>query len=422
MPMRFLQHFVPRAADTMNVPGTPRVRTAAALTLAFAVTLALAPLSSALAQDSKAAPRKPAVTKPTQPAAPKVAAAPRSSGVNKSTAAARKPQPAQRSARPAGDARVRATIQPYDRAGTRSAERGSARAATAAAPAARNAPSRAAVSGARATPVSLRARPDTLQSAEAPGDLVLRSSAVLVLDQVRGNQIFARNVDQVRSIASITKLMTALVVLDYNQSMDELISITEDDLDATRRLPSRLAAGTTLSRGEMLRLSLMSSENRATAALARTSPGGYREFIAQMNLKARALGMHNSRFEDPTGLLSGNVSTALDLVHLVNAGMDYPLIREFTTTSDALVGTPGNRAAQVQYHNSNLLVARPDWQIGLSKTGFIREAGRCLVMQARINGEPVIIVLLDSDGRFSRIGDANRIRRWIESGYALRLI
>jgi D-alanyl-D-alanine endopeptidase (penicillin-binding protein 7) len=172
----------------------------------------------------------------------------------------------------------------------------------------------------------------------------------------------------------------------------------------------------------MLRLSLMSSENRATAALARTSPGGHREFIAQMNVKAQALGMHQSRFEDSTGLHSGNVSTAQDLVRLVTAGMTYSTIREYTTTSAMRVDTPGNRAAQLQFNNSNQLVASPDWEIGLSKTGFIREAGRCLVMQTRINGEQMVIVLLDSDGRSSRIGDANRIRRWIESGYSLRLI
>jgi D-alanyl-D-alanine endopeptidase (penicillin-binding protein 7) len=279
------------------------------------------------------------------------------------------------------------------------------------------------VIAARATPVSMRYRPDTARSAEAPGDLVLRSTAVLVASQATGQVLFSRNDEKVRSIASITKLMTAMVVLDYNQSMDELVTITEEDIDATRRLGSRLAAGTTLTRAEMLRLSLMSSENRATAALARTSPGGYREFIAQMNVKAQALGMHQSRFEDSTGLHSGNVSTAQDLVQLVNAGMSYSTIREYTTTSALRVDTPGNRAAHhLQFNNSNQLVASPEWEIGLSKTGFIREAGRCLVMQTRINGEEMVIVLLDSDGRHSRIADANRIRRWIESGYSLRLI
>ena len=278
------------------------------------------------------------------------------------------------------------------------------------------------VVAARATPVSMRYRPDTARSAEAPSDLVLRSTAVLVASQATGQVLFSRNDEKVRSIASITKLMTAMVVLDYNQSMDELVTITEEDIDATRRLGSRLAAGTTLSRAEMLRLSLMSSENRATAALARTSPGGYHEFIAQMNVKAQALGMHQSRFEDSTGLHSGNVSTAQDLVRLVNAGMTYSTIREYTTTSALRVDTPGNRAAHLQFNNSNQLVASPEWDIGLSKTGFIREAGRCLVMHTRINGEDMVIVLLDSDGRHSRIADANRIRRWIESGFSLRLI
>jgi D-alanyl-D-alanine endopeptidase (penicillin-binding protein 7) len=274
----------------------------------------------------------------------------------------------------------------------------------------------------RATPVALRSQPDTLRAAESPHDLVLRSSAVLVASQNTGQTLFSRNDEKVRPIASITKLMTAMVVLDYNQPMDELITITADDIEATRRLGSRLAAGTTLSRAEMLRLSLMSSENRATAALARTSPGGYNEFIAQMNIKAQSLGMRHSRFEDSTGLHNGNVSTAQDLVQMVNAGLAYPIIREYTTTSGVVVETPGNRAAQLQFNNSNQLVASPDWQIGLSKTGFIREAGRCLVMQARINGEQMIIVLLDSDGRYSRIADANRIRRWVESGFSLRLI
>ena len=283
--------------------------------------------------------------------------------------------------------------------------------------------SAAPVAAARATTVSMRQRPpDSPRSAEAPSDFTLRSTAVLVSSQASGQTLFSRNDDKVRSIASITKLMTAMVVLDYNQPMDGLVTITEEDIDATRRLGSRLAAGTTLTRAEMLRLSLMSSENRATAALARTAPGGYREFIAQMNVKAQALGMHQSRFEDSTGLHSGNVSTAQELVRLVTAGMSYPIIREYSTTSALRVDTPGNRAAQLQFNNSNQLVSSPEWEIGLSKTGFIREAGRCLVMHTRINGEDMVIVLLDSDGRHSRIGDANRIRRWIESGFSLRLI
>jgi len=356
-----------------------------ALSVAWPVEQALAQSQSSAKRD--AAPRKPAVAKPNRPPV----AAPR-----KASSAT----PGRQATARTGE-RVRTTIPAAGQAAT-----------TKSVP----------VDAARATPVSIRQRPDTPRSAEAPNDLVLRSTAVLVASQATGQTLFSRNDDKVRAIASITKLMTAMVVLDYNQPMDELITITEADVDATRRLGSRLAAGTTLTRAEMLRLSLMSSENRATAALARTSPGGYHEFIAQMNIKAQALGMHNSRFEDATGLHNGNVATAQDLVLLVTAGMRYPTIREFSTTSGVLVDTPGNRAAHVQFNNSNQLVSSPEWEIGLSKTGFIREAGRCLVMQTRINGEDMVIVLLDSDGRFSRIGDANRIRRWIESGYSLRLI
>lgn len=336
------------------------------------------------------APRKPSVAQPVRPATPAASSArkPKAAAQGRRQGAANSGQRA-RSAIPAGGRPVAAS---------------------------------AGVPAASAAPVSLRHRPDTPRSAQAPSDLVLRSTAVLVASQATGQTLFSRNDEQVRSIASITKLMTAMVVLDYDQPMDELITITEEDIDATRRLGSRLAAGTTLSRAEMLRLSLMSSENRATAALARTSPGGYHAFIAQMNVKAQSIGMHSSRFADSTGLHNGNVATARDLVLLVTVGMTYPTIREYSTTSNMLVDTPGNRAAHVQFNNSNHLVASPDWEIGLSKTGFIREAGRCLVMHTRINGEDMVIVLLDSDGRHSRIGDANRIRRWVESGYSLRLI
>jgi D-alanyl-D-alanine endopeptidase (penicillin-binding protein 7) len=354
------------------------------------------PVADALAQAGSTAAKRDSSARKAPQSARAPAAAPQA---RRQTAATRQPTGRQANARPAE--RARTTVPANGRAVARSAT---------------------AVPAARASTVSLRQRPDTPRSAGAPSDLVLRSSAVLVASQATGQALFSRNDDQVRSIASITKVMTAMVVLDYNQPMDELITITEEDIDATRRLGSRLAAGTTLSRAEMLRLSLMSSENRATAALARTSPGGTREFVAQMNLKARALGMNQSRFEDSTGLHSGNVATAQDLVRLVKAGMSYPTLREYTTTSALRIDTPGNRAAQLQFNNSNQLVASPEWEIGLSKTGFIREAGRCLVMQTRINGEEMVIVLLDSDGIHSRIGDANRIRRWIESGYSLRLI
>jgi len=362
------------------------------VTLGIAAGIASVPLSQAHAQRESAAKKPEATRSAAGPAQAKPSARKVSSG---KSAASRAPRPRQAAA--GQPKRVRVTIPAQGQGGVMKTSM-------------------------RATPVSMRVRPDTPHSAEAPGDLVLRSSAVLVMGQNSGQLLFSRNVDQVRSIASITKLMTAMVMLDFNQPLDELITISEEDIDATRRLPSRLAAGTRLTRGEMLHLSLMSSENRATAALARTSPVGYHGFIAQMNMKARALGMHQSRFEDPTGLHNGNVATAQDLVLMVSAAMDFPAIRQFSTTAGALVDTPGNRAAQLQFNNSNQLVARPDWEIGLSKTGFIREAGRCLVMQVKINGEPMIFVLLDSDGISSRIGDATRIRRWIESGFALRLI
>jgi D-alanyl-D-alanine endopeptidase (penicillin-binding protein 7) len=357
----------------------PMVGLLAAIT-ALPVEQAQAQAQTQGAAKRDAAPRKPAVASPARPAvaAPRKAAAP-ATAPRKAAAPAAGRQAAARSGN-----RVRTTIPAHGRAVSKAVQ----------------------VPAARATPVSIRQRPDTPRTAEAPSDLVLRSTAVLVASQATGQTLFSRNDDKVRSIAP----------------MDELITITEEDIDATRRLGSRLAAGTTLSRAEMLRLSLMSSENRATAALARTSPGGTREFIAQMNIKAQALGMQNSRFEDSTGLHNGNVATAQDLVRLVTAGMQYTTIREYSTTSGVLVDTPGNRAAHVQFNNSNQLVASPEWEIGLSKTGFIREAGRCLVMQTRINGEDMVIVLLDSDGRFSRIGDANRIRRWVESGFSLRLI
>jgi D-alanyl-D-alanine endopeptidase (penicillin-binding protein 7) len=397
------------------------------LSAAVAVLVSLAPMVAS-ARDS--GPSRPVVkppaasqqTVPQRPAAPRPAAAAERRAAPQVTAPRR---PAQ--ARPAAPERRIAKRADPGRAGTqaRAAERARAPARVAETrprpvQVARAAPGRR-VAG--VTPVSLRgaAAGDSAALAESPTDLVLRSSAVLVMDERTNQPLFSRNSDQLRPIASITKLMTAMVVLDYNQPLDEPITITEEDVQATRRLSSRLAPGTTLTRAEMLRLSLMSSENRATAALARTSPGGMQEFIAQMNLKARTLGMRQSRFTDPTGLDNTNVSTAAELITLVRAGLEYPLIREYTTTPQLVVETPGNRAAQLAFHNSNFLVSRPDWEIDLSKTGFIRDAGRCLVMHARINGEPVIIVLLDSHGRFTRIGDANRIRRWIESGFLLAL-
>lgn len=241
---------------------------------------------------------------------------------------------------------------------------------------------------------------------------VLKSAAVLVVGQ-NGRALYAKNTDAVVPIASITKLMTAMVVLDSQLALTEPITITVDDLDDIKGTRSRLKVGTRLTRGELLRLALMASENRAAAALTRAYPGGARAFVAAMNQKAVELGMWHSRFVDGTGLSSDNVSNAGDLAKMVSTASRYPVIREYTTDSTYAVTLANGR--MVQYRNSNRLVQNPDWRIGLSKTGYINEAGRCLVMQAVIGATPVIIVLLDSWGRLTRVGDANRIKKWIES-------
>jgi D-alanyl-D-alanine endopeptidase (penicillin-binding protein 7) len=210
--------------------------------------------------------------------------------------------------------------------------------------------------------------------------------------------------------------MTAVVVLDAALSLEERITIDKADVDDLKHTRSRLKVGTELTRGDLLKLALMASENRAAAALARSFPGGTTAFVATMNHKAIELGMWRTRFVDGTGLSSENVSTAQDLARLVGAAYEKPLIREFTTNTSHTVLLANGR--QLTYSNSNRLVNNSGWDIGLSKTGYISEAGRCLVLQAKIAATPVIIVLLDSWGRLTRIGDANRIKRWIESGHA----
>lgn len=248
-----------------------------------------------------------------------------------------------------------------------------------------------------------------------PVALRLRSSAVLVLSQDSGEPLFAKNVDQIMPIASITKLMTAMVVLDSGLPLLESIDIDKSDVDRKKGSRSKLQVGTTLMRAEMLKLALMASENRAAAALARNFPGGTDAFVAAMNQKAAQLGMVNSHFEDPTGLTPDNVSTAEDLAKMVVAAHTYPLIREYTTSDSFKIESEDRRRHRLlSYVNSNRLIKSRQWDIGLSKTGYISEAGRCLVMQAMIADKPVIIVLLDSWGKLSRIADANRIKRWIE--------
>lgn len=264
----------------------------------------------------------------------------------------------------------------------------------------------------KAVKVARTVRPVKLHAAE-DGRLQLGSAVAMIVDQQSGETLFSRNAANQAPIASITKLMTAMVVLDAGLSMDETITITEADVDWLRNSGSRLRVGTTLTRQETLQLALMSSENRAAAALARTYPGGTAQFVAAMNRKAVELGMRQSHFVDSTGLHSENVSTAEDLVKMVKAGYHYELIRQFSTAEAYdVVNDNGHRTP---YRNTNALVKSPTWDIGLSKTGFINEAGRCLVMQAQIASRPVIIVLLDSAGKFTRIADANRIKKWLES-------
>lgn len=240
----------------------------------------------------------------------------------------------------------------------------------------------------------------------------LRSSIALIYDEQAQAPIFSKNADAVVSIASIAKLMTAMVLLDAQLPMDEAITISEQDVDKLKYSRSRMRVGMTFTRDELLKLALMASENRAAAALARTFPGGEAAAIARMNTKARELGMLNSRFVDASGLDSGNVSTARDLVKMLMAAQRYERIHMYSTAPSHIVTPQGQRPQR--FGNTNPLVRNASWDIGISKTGYTSEAGRCLVMQASISERPVIVVLLDSYGRDSRIGDANRIKTWME--------
>jgi D-alanyl-D-alanine endopeptidase (penicillin-binding protein 7) len=245
--------------------------------------------------------------------------------------------------------------------------------------------------------------------------IALRSSSALVQDAETGEVVYGKNAEVVVPIASITKLMTAMVVLDGGLDLDEKITLSREDAVQMKGSRSRLRTGLSLTRGELLLLALMSSENRAAAALGQSYPGGLEAFVDAMNAKAAVLDMTESRFVEPTGLSPANVSTASDLAKMVRAAHDYPLIREYSTKSRATVKASGR---PLQYGNTNGLVRSSYWEIGLSKTGYISEAGRCLVMQVRLADKDLIVVLLDSWGKQSRIGDANRLRKWLESGQA----
>ena len=247
--------------------------------------------------------------------------------------------------------------------------------------------------------------------------LDLKSSVALVVDQETSEVLFSKNSQAVLPIASLTKLMTALVVVESRASMEEVLRVSDEDIDTEKGSRSRLVIGSELSRGELLHLALMSSENRAANALGRHHPGGLAAFVAAMNRKAIALGMTGTRYVEPTGLSSDNQSSASDLAKLVKAAYGYPVLRELSTSPELEVAL-GHRT--VQFHNTNKLVSNPTWEIGLQKTGYIVEAGRCLVMQARLSGRSLIMVFLDSAGKHSRLGDAERIRRWLESSDAVR--
>jgi serine-type D-Ala-D-Ala endopeptidase (penicillin-binding protein 7) len=246
--------------------------------------------------------------------------------------------------------------------------------------------------------------------------LGLKASVALVVDQETNEVLFSKNDSAVLPIASLTKLMTGLLVSEAKLPMDEMITITQEDVDTEKFTGSRLRVGAMLTRGELMHLALMSSENRAAHALGRTYPGGLQAFVSLMNAKAKMLGMNDTRYVEPTGLSSKNQSSAHDLATLVGAAYQEPLMRELTTSPEHEV-TVGNRT--LQYHTTNRLVRSPEWTIGLQKTGYIREAGQCLVMQAKIAGRKLIMVFLDSAGKLGRIGDAERVRKWVESNPAL---
>jgi D-alanyl-D-alanine endopeptidase (penicillin-binding protein 7) len=249
-------------------------------------------------------------------------------------------------------------------------------------------------------------------------DLKLKSSSVLIIDQSDSSVLYSRHPDVPMPIASITKLMTALVVLDAKQPLDELIQITDADRDMPKGSFSRLTVGTTLSRGDLMHLALMSSENRAAHALGNNYPGGMPAMVAAMNAKAVELGMVNSHFVDPTGLSSQNVASPEDLSKLVIAASHNPSIREYSTDRRYAVKV---RRHMVEFHNTDNLVANPTWNIIVQKTGYISEAGKCLVMAAVIEGRSVVIVLLDSMGKYTRVADAKRIKTWMEASAGERL-
>jgi D-alanyl-D-alanine endopeptidase (penicillin-binding protein 7) len=258
--------------------------------------------------------------------------------------------------------------------------------------------------------VNARGTPDLNKD----GEPNLLSHAAYVFDPVSGKALYAKNAEAPMPIASITKVMTSMVVLEARMSMDEPIVIDNSDVDTLKGSRSRLPVGTAFRREDLMRLALMASDNRAAAALGRAYPGGTPAFVEAMNAKAKSLGLQNAHFVDPTGLAPGNVASPSDLALMVAEASKFPQIREFSTTQELQVTLP-NMKRPMGFNNTNALVKNSGWDIGLSKTGYINEAGKCLVMHATIANNPVVIVLLDSWGKLTRLGDANRIKKWLES-------
>ena len=291
-----------------------------------------------------------------------------------------------------------------------------AAAETAAAPAKKKATTKSVRRATKSTKRTARIVPERPSFGQIAGlrgtedSLELKSSVALVMDQDTNEVLFSKNPDAVLPIASITKLMTALVVTEAKLPLDETLTVTQDDVDTEKGSRSRLRVGTQLTREEMLHLALMSSENRAAHALGRHYPGGLDAFVTAMNAKAQELGMTDTHYVEPTGLSSRNQSSAKDLATLVKVAHDVPMLREFSTSPDYMVEI-GHRP--MQFRTTNALVRSPTWEIGLQKTGYISEAGRCLVMQAKLAGRQLIMVFLDSAGKYSRLGDAERVRRWV---------
>ncbi len=283
-------------------------------------------------------------------------------------------------------------------------------------PAAKAVPKRIVKARAPVTVISSRPSFGQIAGLHASQDaLDLKSSVAFVIDQDTREVLFKKNDQAVLPIASLTKLMTGMIVNEGKLPMDEMIMITQDDVDTEKGSRSRLKVGASLSRGELLHLALMSSENRAAHALARTYPGGMSEFVTLMNGKAATLGMKDTQYVEPTGLSSKNQSSARDLAALVSAAYNVPVLRELSTSPGHQVEV-GKRV--LQYNNTNRLVKNPSWDIGIQKTGYISEAGQCLVMQAKIAGRKLIMVFLDSAGKLSRLGDAERVRHWVETSHA----